>query len=448
MTTLLSGWGRTAPTAARRQDVRSPEDVRRLLAHPPAGGVAFRGLGRSYNDASQNAGGIVADCTALRGGIDLDEARGVVTATGGTTIEELLRTLVPRGFFVPVTPGTRHVTVGGAVASDVHGKNHHADGTFGAAVESLVLDTPAFGPMTITPGTHHDLFWTTVGGMGLTGAILQASFRVPRIGSNRMAVETRRSVDLDECMQLLVEAEAANRYTVAWVDLLAKGRHLGRSVVDVGNHADANETADEDAELAYAPRELLGAPPWAPSMLLNPLTIRVFNELWYRKAPRTPRRHRTGIDPFFYPLDAIRGWNRLYGRRGFVQHQCVIPTGQEPALRRVLERFAGSGTASFLVVLKRFGPRNPGFLSFPVEGWTLAVDVPGGSSGLRELLDEIDRMVVEAGGRLYLAKDARMRPELLAEMYPELDRWKETRRSVDPDGVLRTDLSRRLGLDG
>jgi decaprenylphospho-beta-D-ribofuranose 2-oxidase len=264
-----------------------------------------------------------------------------------------------------------------------------------------------------------------------------------------MRVDTDRAADLDECMRLLAEGDEDAPYSVAWIDCLASGRHLGRSVITRGRHAEAAELSGAAARtpLAFEPRAL-PAVPWAPPGLLNRASVAAFNELWFRAAPRRRRDEVQPLSTFFHPLDAVTDWNRLYGPAGLVQHQCVVPFGAEDVVREILERLSAARTASFLAVLKRFGPSDPAPLSFPMPGWTLALDVPAGSAGLGPLLDGIDDLVLAAGGRLYLAKDARARPEVVWAMYPRLAEWQEVQQRMDPAGVMRSDLGRRLGLIG
>ncbi|WP_232797042.1 FAD-binding oxidoreductase [Blastococcus atacamensis] len=446
-TVPLTGWGRTAPTPATVVPVRGPEDAGTALAARTQRGLVARGLARSYNDAAQNAGGLVLDMTAADRVLDVDLAGAEIEVEAGISLDRLMNLFVPMGLFVPVTPGTRYVTVGGAIAADIHGKNHHVAGTFSQHVAWLDLLTADGQVRRIGPDRDPDLFWATAGGMGLTGVILRVRLRMTPIETSRLLVDTDRTPDLDSLMTLLTETDHLYDYSVAWIDCVATGARMGRSVLTRGRFARRDELTEKQRAdpLRYSGAVRLSTPGVFPSGLLNQATVAAFNEVWYRKSPRHKRDQLQTIGAFFHPLDGVGNWNRVYGPRGFVQYQFVVPHGGEDAMRRALIRISSSGHASFLAVLKRFGEGNPGMLSFPVSGWTLALDIPV-VEGLAGLLDELDELVVGAGGRVYLAKDPRVRPDLFGQMYPRLESFRDVRRRVDPEGVFTSDLARRLSL--
>jgi decaprenylphospho-beta-D-ribofuranose 2-oxidase len=446
MTPLLNGWGRTAPTAATLVEA-SVADVPALLRDHPARGVIARGLGRSYGDAAQNAGGtVLAPISGPTTIHTADDGSPLVTAAAGTSLHDLMVALLAERLFVPVTPGTRYVTLGGAVAADIHGKNHHRDGSFGEHIVRLDLVTADGERHAIGPDADPALFWATVGGMGLTGVITSVTFRALPVESAFVTVHTERIAGLDALMRAMREHDDDYRYSVAWIDTLASGRSLGRSVLTRGDHATAAELTGSAARHPWrapeSPRLAVRFTP--PSGLISRPTVRAFNELWFRKAPRD-RVDVESIAAFFHPLDLVEGWNRLYGRGGLVQYQLVVPDDAEAALVDALGLLSAAGQPSFLAVLKRFGAGNPGLLSFPMPGWTLALDLPAGPA-LAPLFRTLDRLVVEAGGRLYLAKDSRLTPETLDRMYDRAEEFRKVRRELDPDGVLQSDLARRLHL--
>jgi decaprenylphospho-beta-D-ribofuranose 2-oxidase len=434
-TRLLTGWGRTAPTAAR---------VTGLDGFPSVGprGVVARGLGRAYGDAAQNAGGLVIDTTSHDRVLGFESGR--VTVEAGISLGQLIEEVLPQGWFLPVTPGTQHVTVGGAIASDVHGKNHHREGSISRWVSEIELLTPS-GRETLTAGDEG--FAATAGGMGLTGVVTQATLALLPVETAWITEDIERCSDVDDCLARMEARDDEYRYSVAWIDCLARGPRLGRSVLMRGDHAPADALPAGTEPLERRSGLRIAAPPWAPNGLLRRETVAAFNELYFRRAPRAEHGRLVALDPFFYPLDAVRGWNRMYGSRGFLQYQFVVPFGAEDALRTALERLSGAGVASFLAVLKRFG-EGSGMISFPMPGWTLALDMPAGDPALGPLLDGLDRLVADAGGRVYLSKDSRLRPELVPQMYPELDRWRAVVRELDPEGKMQSDLSRRLDLVG
>lgn len=444
---LLWGWGRTAPTTATLVHARSLEEQLAAVTTAGARGVVARGLGRGYGDCAQNAGGTVLDGPARSGLLDVDLETATIRVLAGTSLDELMRWLVPLGMFVPVTPGTRLVTVGGAIAADIHGKNHHVKGSWGDHVTSFRLIDGAGEVRDVSRETDADLFRATVGGMGLTGIVTDATVRMQPIESARLVVDTDRTRDLDEVMALMAEGDDQYDYSVAWIDILAKGSSMGRSILDRGRFATRDEALAGGATdpYAYQPHQLPAVPDLFPAGLINKLFCTAFNELWYRKAPVQRRDALLTIEQFFHPLDMVSDWNRAYGRRGFFQWQYAVPDEAGDVVRRSLERLSVAGVPSFLAVLKRFGPGNDCPLSFPTKGWTLAFDTAV-EPGLERLFDELDEMVVAAGGRIYLAKDSRVRPELVPVMYPGLDEWRAIRERVDPNQRFRSDLSRRLRL--
>ncbi|MEV6792517.1 FAD-binding oxidoreductase [Streptomyces sp. NPDC051320] len=446
MLSSVTGWGRTAPTAAHLIRPRTHEEAAAAVRGCGARGSIARGLGRAYGDAAQNAGGAVLDMTGLDRIRSIDVDAGVVVCDAGISLHRLMEVLLPLGWFVPVTPGTRYVTVGGAIGADIHGKNHHVSGSFSRHVRSLDLLTSDGSVHTTTPGTV--LFDATAGGMGLTGVILSATVQLLPVETSLVSVDTERATDLDDLMARLTASDHHYRYSVAWIDLLARGAATGRSVLTRGDHAplDALPARARRTPLSFRPGTLPAPPSFVPEGLLGRGSVSLFNELWYRRAPRRRTGELQRLTTFFHPLDGVPQWNRVYGRSGFVQYQFVVGHGQEETLRRIVGRISLRGCPTFLAVLKRFGDGDPGWLSFPVPGWTLALDIPARLSGLGAFLDELDEEVAAAGGRVYLAKDSRLRPDQLAAMYPRLADFRALRAELDPTGVFTSDLSRRLGL--
>ena len=442
-TTEISGWGRYPRAIAQ---VATPENVQAI--DPRAGShLIARGLGRSYGDAAMLADGIVLLCERLNRTVSFDEATGLLTAEAGLSLREVLHEFVPRGWFPPVVPGTKSVTLGGCVAADIHGKNHHRDGTFGEHLSAFRL-LLADGSHVLCSREHNsELFWATIGGMGLTGVITQVTMKLLAVTTAYVVVEHQRAKNLDESLELFESKVGDDQYTVAWLDCFSHGSGLGRSILIRGHHAGIDELpANSGNRLTEnSPREFdlrFDFPSW----LLNPFTVRWFNELYYRRQGRR-RSFISDYDSFFFPLDRIRNWNRMYGRRGFVQYQCVLPGPQSRlGLQLLLEEARLSKRPSFLTVLKRFGPEGSGLLSFPMAGYTLTMDFPVSDVGLFTFLERLDEIVVKHGGRVYLAKDARLGADVFRRMYSRLDQWLEVKRRFDPSDVFTSDLARRIGL--
>lgn len=443
---VVSGWGGIGSAAV---SLVRPTDVamaRAAVPHLQSGyrgwgrGAIARGMGRSYGDAAQRQGGVVVDTTALNA-FQLDDARGLVRAEAGVTLGRLLGALAPAGWVLPVVPGTQHVTVGGAIAADIHGKSHAAAGTFGAHVTQLGLLTAAGDLRELSRDGDPELLAATIGGMGLTGVIVWASIRLRRLASPLLSVDTDRVTSLDDALAVL--ASPGGEYRVVWLDLL--GARPVRGIVTRAAHQDGRPGAAARRGATTVDARLTVPARW-PAGVLRPGLVRAYNAYRFHRAPRRRTGALESYGSHMFPLDGLDAWPRLYGRSGLVQYQLVVPKGREATLERVIGELRRSAVPCYLAVLKDFGPAGDAFLSFPLEGWTLALDVPGDASGLAPLLDVFDRWVAEAGGRVYLAKDGRLRPEMLAAMYPQAARWRAVRDRYDPDGVWASDLGVRTGL--
>ncbi len=438
---VLTGWGRTRPS---RAIVSGPMDtcaLQELVASRPARGVLARGAGRSYGDAAQNRDGHVV-MPVTQPTVEVDVAAGTVRASASATFAEVLAKAVPDGLILPVLPGTGHLTVGGAVAADVHGKNQHADGSIAAWIDEIELIDGTGTLRTLTPDSDPEAFHATVGGMGLTGIILTVKIRMMTVRSAMMKVTSCRHADLDGLLAALDGTR--ERYSVAWVDMTASGRSLGRGIVDTGDHLAGPDPLREPDGLTYRPPHAR----WAPTMPFCPVTpvsARWFNSLWFSQAT-SYRIAVTDLPTFYHRLDAVDGWNRAIGPRGLIQYQFVVPDGAENVIARALETVQRHRCAPFLGTLKRFGEASKGPLSFPMRGWSLAIDMPAGRPGLRHALAKLDYAVTAVGGRVYLAKDARLGRASFDVMYGPQTAWRAARARLDPGGVFQSDLGRRLGL--
>ena len=446
----LHGWGRAAGSRSHLARIDTIAGAVSALRNAGDRGVVPRGLGRSYGDAAQNAGGTTLDLTRLNKILQVD-AEGdapTVSVQSGVSIDALMKALLPFGLWVPVLPGTRQVTIGGAIAADVHGKNHHTQGSFGNHVRNLDLLTADGEIRTLGPeGDDPELFWATIGGMGLTGVILRATVVVQRTETAYFTVDTQRCSDLDELMATMTHGDENYTYSVAWFDAVTRGKHLGRAVLTRGNKAKLSDLPAKlrTDPLRFAAPSFGSIPEVFPNRMVNLATAKAFSAMWFRKAPK----HRDGevqnITTFFHPLDIVAEWNRVYGPNGFLQYQFAVPFHEHETFRRCVEMIVTSGHLSCLNVLKRFGPGNAAPLSFPMPGWTLTVDLPI-EDGLDRLCTSLDELVVAAAGRCYLAKDSRLDAATFRQMYPRLDDFLAVRKRVDPAQVFTSDLSRRLDL--
>lgn len=404
-----------------------------------------QGMGRSYGDSS------LSDTTVstLHHNyiLEFDKEEGMVSVESGVILSDLLEIIVPHGWFAPVTPGTRLVTIGGMIASDVHGKNHHCDGSFGHHITSMTLLMSDGSKQTCTPEENTDLFYATIGGMGLTGIILEATFKLRAIKSAYIRQESIRVKNIHEAMEVFEKSEDWT-YSVAWIDCIAKRESLGRSIIMRGEHAKPNElnTVQSNHPLELASKKRLSVPFNFPSFALNHLSIKIFNTLYYNKTPKGTTEDIIDYNTFFYPLDSILHWNRIYGKTGFVQYQFVLPREtSKQAMPEILKLISDAGSGSFLAVLKLFGKEDKGFLSFPREGYTLALDFPATSSTFT-LLNKLDEVVHKAEGRIYLSKDARMQSRWMDSGYENLKQFQKTKRDYDKNNLFRSLQSDRLQI--
>lgn len=439
---ILSGWGRFPQAECF---LRRPERFSELTFNQET--VIPRGLGRSYGDPAINAHKEVILMERLNRLLSFDSRSGIVRAEAGISLEDILDVFVPQGWFLPVTPGTKYVTLGGCIAADIHGKNHHVDGTFSRFVQEIELILPDNTRRKCSPKQDPALFWAAVGGMGLTGIISEMTVQLIPIETAYMSVQHHATKNLDEALEILNSSQ--DKYSVAWIDLLAEGKKMGRSIIMNGRHASLQDLSENIKQpLTIKPRSSRSLPMHFPSWALHSSTISLFNHVYYWVQGRKNAPFITDYDRYFYPLDAISHWNRLYGKRGFVQLQFVIPTKRaETTLRLIISQLSQAKCASFLAVLKKFGKEGEGYLSFPLEGFTLALDIPLGNPELFSLLDKLDQEIVEDGGREYLAKDSRMSAETFRQMYPRFSDWLKIKQTVDPNNRLSSNLSRRLRME-
>jgi len=433
----VAGWGRHPVGRGR---VERPE---RLALPAGAEPLVPRGLGRAYGDSAlpSRPGGLVLETTRADRIHSFEPATGRLHCEAGLSLAEILRVFVPRGWFPPVTPGTKFVTVGACVACDVHGKNHHRDGSFGSFVDHVTLCTADRRLVECGPDRERELFLATLGGMGLTGLIVDVTLRLRRVESPWIVLETQGMASLDAMLEGLRLSATHWPYTVGWIDCLARGADLGRGILMRGRHATQVEAGTRRARRAMPLRVPFDAPEW----LLNPVFVRWFNRLYAWSHGTALRRSVVSYDAFFYPLDAVGQWNRLYGRRGFLQYQCVLPRAAGPRpVAALLERLGVAGAASFLAVIKDCGPASDAYLSFPMEGTTLALDLPNRGAVTEALVHDLNATVIEHGGRVYLAKDAVTRAEDFARMMPRLAEWRAVRERWDPGHRFRSAQSVRL----
>lgn len=445
MKTNLTAWGRYPVIEADCQRPEKIVTVNHLIQEN--NNLLARGLGRSYGDASLNAEGITVLMQRLNRILAFDADTGILECEAGVSLKEIAEIFVPRGWFIGVTPGTKFVTIGGAIAFDVHGKNHHQDGSFGSFVMNFHLLTATGQTVHCSRTENSDLFWATLGGMGLTGVIISAQLQLISIPTAYINNHNFKAKNLDEAIAIFAEHEPNYRYSVAWIDCLARGNNLGRSIVMFGNHAEIKDLPTEKQKncLQIPAKKRFTVSFDLPSGLLNRYTMSIFNSLFYAKTLSKETKVITDYDSFFYPLDFLWDWNRMYGKKGFIQYQCVFPTeASREALTKVLTLCGDQGWGSFLAVLKRFGNQE-GLLSFPSKGYTLTLDMPV-KQGLWEFLDLLDQLVLDYGGRVYLAKDARLNGVNFRKMYPKFEQWLEIKKQIDPENHFTSMMAKRLEI--
>ena len=438
---LATGWGRYPTIEAKYRSFDSEGELRKLLGTVDGWKAIARGLGRSYGDSSLSEN--ILSTRRLNRFVSFDDTTGELACESGVSFAEILDVFVPRGWFLPVTPGTKFVTVGGAVASDVHGKNHHKVGSVSNHLTWIDVLLADGSVARCSASENRELFLATCAGYGLTGVILRAAMRLHRIETAYIRQRTVKTRNLDEVLASFDE-NARSTYSVAWIDCLTDGRKSGRSVLLLGEHAVREDLPTTAPPLKLKHNGGLGVPFDFPEFALNSFSVRLFNAIYYGKASSNEKV--VSYEPFFYPLDGVQNWSRIYGRRGFMQYQFVIPkeSGKE-GLKKVLARTASRGLGSFLAVLKLFGREDASYLSFAKEGYTLALDFPITRELPRELT-ELDAIVMAYGGRLYPTKDSRMSAEMMRAGYPRIDMFLETRRKCDPHHRFESLQSRRLGL--
>jgi len=439
----ISGWGKYPIIESKVNYLRDCDSIKPLLKDK-VNFIPF-GLGRSYGDAALSNNIVKTNKYARI--LNFDEENGILEAESGLSLEEILEIFVPRGWFLPVTPGTKFVTLGGAIASDVHGKNHHKEGTFCDHIQKLKILKPDGKITTCSKSYNKELFLATCGGNGLTGLILSATLQLKKIQTSYIAETKIKCESIDKVLDAFEQYKDAT-YSVAWIDCVSTGDNLGRSILMLGEHLKKEQATNIKPNELLKPHSKgkLTVPFNLPSFTLNPFTIKAFNSLYYFMAKDGVTNSTIHYEPFFYPLDAINNWNRIYGKNGFLQYQFVVPKdGGKVAVKDILNRIAENGTGSFLAVLKAFGKENDNYLSFPMEGYTLALDFKI-SKKLFPFLDELDKVVLSYGGRLYLTKDVRMSKDTFYKSYKNAEKFINFKNTIDKDRLFQSLQSNRLEI--
>ncbi|MDF2679166.1 MAG: FAD-linked oxidase [Brevibacillus sp.] len=449
MQSVLSGWGNFPKQTGHVYRPEKYKELQEILRLRNQSNFISRGAGRSYGDNALNEQNGVILHTRLNRFLSFNEQTQVLECEAGVTFGEIIECFLPHGYLPPVTPGTKYVTVGGAISNDVHGKNHHKDGSFSNHTLDFKLLVASGEFLTCSREENQELFWATVGGIGLTGIILSARIKLMRVESAYLEVDYKKASNLDETIALLSETDWKYQYSVAWIDCLSTDRLMGRSVLMLGNHVARNQLNGKVEPFSPKRKRNVNIPFHFPSFGLNPYSIKTFNSFYYHRF-KDGSQEVEDYDSFFYPLDTLLYWNRLYGKAGFIQYQAVFPMETaSKGLGELLQNLTQARVASFLAVLKTLGEKSGGLLSFPRKGYSLALDIPlKGGTEILALIRKLDKVVMAHGGVLYLAKDSLMSPDMFAQMYPELQKFREVKAKIDPGCLFSSSMARRLNIMG
>lgn len=439
--TELGTWGNVRGSESYLREPESIDDLREIIKSVGNRGGIARGSGMSYGDQPMNSDGDVIQPLFREGNIENPNSNGIITVPSSITFAELLERVVPLGWFMPVVPGTSFVTIGGAIAADIHGKNHYRKSSIASHIKSITLMLANGETIRCSETEEASIFWATVGGLGLTGIVIEATIQLSRIRSSKVQVSRKSFGNFSDLFEAMKSQVNRSEYSVAWLDLISKN-NFGRGILETANHV----TSNPHPEFSYIAKPTLPLPNHLADTFLRRSTVKAYNSLRFLSASKTETIRKTELTTFMHPLDKVRNWNRLYGKSGIIQWQIAVPEVSEHTLFDVIDSIGKAKVPAFLVVLKKLGASNQAPLSFPMQGWTLAVDFPANYKRIYRFLDSLDQELMQAGGRIYLAKDARLDPELIPKMYPDLDEWKSIRQNIDPDRRWQSDFSRRLNL--
>lgn len=439
--TELGTWGNVRGSESYLREPESIDDLREIIESVGNRGGIARGSGMSYGDQPMNSDGDVIQPLFREGNIENPNSNGIITVPSSITFAELLERVVPLGWFMPVVPGTSFVTIGGAIAADIHGKNHYRKSSIASHIKSITLMLANGETIRCSETEEASIFWATVGGLGLTGIVIEATIQLSRIRSSKIQVSRKSFGNFSDLFEAMKSQVNRSEYSVAWLDLISKN-NFGRGILETANHVKSNT----HPEFSYTAKPTLPLPNHLADTFLRRSTVKAYNSLRFLSASKTETIRKTELTTFMHPLDKVRNWNRLYGKSGIIQWQIAVPEVSEHTLFDVIDSIGKAKVPAFLVVLKKLGASNQAPLSFPMQGWTLAVDFPANHKRIYRFLDVLDQELIQAGGRIYLAKDARLDPELIPKMYPDLDEWKSIRQNIDPDRRWQSDFSRRLNL--